>query len=124
MTPDQYCQAKAAQSGSSFYYSFLFLPPEKRRAITAVYAFCREIDDIADEANDIGVARIKLAWWRTEIANVYEGNPQHPIGKALLPVVRGLDLSAEQFNEIIDGMEMDLTYHRYPDFKSLELYCY
>src|SRR4051812_39358067 len=116
MTPEEYCQEKAAKSGSSFYYSFLFLPPEKRRAITAVYAFCREVDDVADEVNDTSVARIKLAWWRTEIANVYAGNPQHPVGKALLPVVRALELPAEQFNEIIDGMEMDLTYHRYPDF--------
>jgi 15-cis-phytoene synthase len=124
MTPEAYCQEKAAKSGSSFYYSFLFLPPDKRRAITAVYAFCREVDDVADEVTDVGVARIKLAWWRTEIANVFAGNPQHPVGKALLPVVQDLDLAAEQFNEIIDGMEMDLTYHRYPDFNSLQLYCY
>jgi len=124
MTPEEYCQNKAAKSGSSFYYSFLFLPPEKRRAITAVYAFCREVDDIADEVTDIGVARIKLAWWRTEVANLFAGNPQHPVGKALLPVIQTLNLSATQFNEVIDGMEMDLTHHRYPDFKSLELYCY
>ncbi|MES2354348.1 MAG: presqualene diphosphate synthase HpnD [Pseudomonadota bacterium] len=124
MTPEEYCQNKAAKSGSSFYYSFLFLPPEKRRAITAVYAFCREVDDVADEVKDISVARIKLAWWRTEVANLFAGNPQHPVGKALLPVIQTLNLSATQFNEVIDGMEMDLTYHRYPDFKSLELYCY
>jgi len=124
MTPEAYCQEKAAKSGSSFYYSFLFLPPDKRRAITAVYAFCREVDDVADEVTDVGVARIKLAWWRTEIANVFAGNPQQPVGKAWLPVVQELHLTAEQFNEIIDGMEMDLTYHRYPDFKSLQLYCY
>jgi len=124
MTPEEYCQDKAAKSGSSFYYSFLFLPPEKRRAITAVYAFCREVDDIADEVSDIGIARVKLAWWRTEIANVFSGNPQHPVGKALLPVVQTLALSAQQFNEIIDGMEMDLTHHRYVDFESLRRYCY
>ena len=124
MTPDEYCQNKAAQSGSSFYYSFLFLPPERRQAITALYAFCREVDDIADEVQDVGVARTKLAWWRTEIANLFAGHPQHPVGKALLPAVQRFDLPAEQFNEIIDGMEMDLTYHRYPDFKSLQLYCY
>ena len=124
MTPDEYCQNKAARSGSSFYYSFLFLPAEKRRAIMALYAFCREVGDIADEVQDTSVARFKLAWWRTEIANVFAGNPQHPIGKALLPAVRQLDLNADRFNEIIDGMEMDLSYHRYPDFKTLELYCY
>ena len=124
MTPDEYCQNKAARSGSSFYYSFLFLPAEKRRAIMALYAFCREVGDIADEVQDTSVARFKLAWWRTEIANVFAGNPQHPVGKALLPAVRQLDLNADRFNEIIDGMEMDLSYHRYPDFKTLELYCY
>ena len=67
MTPDAYCQQKAARSGSSFYYSFLFLPPERRRAITALYAFCREVDDVVDEVSDPAVARTKLAWWRREI---------------------------------------------------------
>ena len=124
MTPDEYCQEKAAQSGSSFYYSFLFLQPEKRRAITALYAFCREVDDIVDEVQDPSIARVKLAWWRTEVANLFAGNPQHPVGRALLPVVTSLDLRAEQFNEIIDGMEMDLSHHRYADFKTLQLYCY
>jgi phytoene synthase len=124
MTPDEYCQDKAARSGSSFYYSFLFLPPEKRRAITALYAFCREVDDVADETQDSGLARIKLGWWRTEVANVFSGNPQHPVGKALRPVVERLGLPSEKFRDIIDGMEMDLTYHRYPDFQTLQLYCH
>ena len=60
MSPDEYCQQKAAASGSSFYYSFLFLPPERRRAITALYAFCREVDDTVDECSDESLARIKL----------------------------------------------------------------
>ena len=71
MTPDEYCQQKAAHSGSSFYYSFLFLPPERRRAITALYAFCREVDDVVDEVADPAVARTKLAWWRQEMAAVF-----------------------------------------------------
>ena len=124
MTPDEYCQQKAAASGSSFYYSFLFLPAERRRAITALYAFCREVDDIADEVTDIGVARTKLAWWRTEVANLFAGHPQHPVTKALAPFVKEFGLDAGRMNEIIDGMEMDLVYHRYPDFESLELYCH
>ncbi|MGB8337636.1 MAG: presqualene diphosphate synthase HpnD [Burkholderiales bacterium] len=124
MTPDEYCQQKAAGSGSSFYYSFLFLPPDKRRAITAFYAFCREVDDVVDEVTDIGVARTKLAWWRTEVANVYLENAQHPVGKALQDVVRHFAIPQEKLHEIIDGMEMDLTHHRYADFKSLQLYCY
>jgi phytoene synthase len=124
MTPDEYTQQKAAASGSSFYYSFLFLPPEKRRAITALYAFCREVDDIADEVQDVGVARTKLAWWRTEVANLFAGHPQHPVTKALAPFIAAHGIDAARMNEIIDGMEMDLVYHRYPDFESLELYCH
>ena len=124
MTPDEYCQQKAAASGSSFYYSFLFLPPEKRRAITALYAFCREVDDIADEVSDVGIARTKLAWWRTEVANLFAGHPQHPVTKALAPFVSMYGLDAARMNEIIDGMEMDLAYHRYPDFESLKVYCH
>ena len=124
MTPDEYCQEKAAASGSSFYYSFLFLPAERRRAITALYAFCREVDDIADEVKDIGVARTKLAWWRTEVANLFAGYPQHPVTQALAPFVQSYSLDAGRMNEIIDGMEMDLTHHRYPDFESLKLYCH
>jgi phytoene synthase len=124
MTPDDYCQQKAAQSGSSFYYSFLFLPPERRRAITALYAFCREVDDIADDVQDVGIARTKLAWWRTEIANLFDGHPQHPVTKALQPLVAPYGIDAARLNEIVDGMEMDLVYHRYPDFESLRLYCH
>ena len=124
MAPDQYCQDKAAKSGSSFYYSFLFLPPDRRRAITALYAFCREVDDVVDEGHDINVARMKLAWWRTEIANVFSGDAQHPVARALVPVTQQFHLPEARFNEIIDGMEMDLTQNRYADFSALETYCY
>ena len=124
MTPDQYCQQKAAQSGSSFYYSFLFLPPERRRAITALFAFCREVDDVVDECTDVSVARVKLAWWRNEVAAMYNGAPQHPVAQALVPVVRTFNLPQPRLQEIIDGMEMDLTQRRYADFAALELYCY
>ncbi|MEZ7911907.1 MAG: presqualene diphosphate synthase HpnD [Propionivibrio sp.] len=124
MTPDEYCQDKAAASGSSFYYSFLFLPPERRRAITALYAFCREIDDVVDECHDAQIAATKLAWWREELARVYAGNPQHPIGQALRPATERFNLPHELLSEIIDGMEMDLTQSRYLDFTALSLYCY
>jgi phytoene synthase len=122
--PDEYCQQKAAASGSSFYYSFLFLPPERRRAITALYAFCREVDDVVDEVSDTGVARTKLAWWRTELANLFAGHPQHPVTRALAPFVQPYGLDAGRMNEIIDGMEMDLVHHRYADFEDLKLYCH
>ena len=124
MTPDQYCQNKAARSGSSFYYSFRFLAPDRRRAITALYAFCREVDDIADEVADIDVARAKLGWWRAEIANLFGGHPQHPVTKALEPATKSFGVDQARLNEIIDGMEMDLTRHRYSDFDSLKLYCH
>ena len=124
MTPDDYCQQKAAQSGSSFYYSFLFLPPERRRAITALYAFCREVDDVADEARDVDIARAKLAWWRTEVANLFAGHPAHPVTRALAPFTTRFGIDGARLNEIIDGMEMDLTHHRYADFDSLRLYCH
>ena len=124
MKPDEYCREKAAGSGSSFYYSFLFLPPPRRRAITAFYAFCREVDDVVDEAKDIGVARAKLAWWRTEVANLFAGHPTHPVTRALEPFIAEFGLEAGLLGEIIDGMEMDLTRHRYADFASLALYCH
>jgi phytoene synthase len=124
MTPDQYCQNKTAQSGSSFYYSFKFLPHERHRAITALYAFCREVDDIVDECTNENVARTTLAWWRGQVADIYTGKPQHPVALALVPLVKQFNLPQEHLLEIIDGMEMDLNQHQYADFKSLQLYCY
>ena len=124
MTPDEYCQRKAAGSGSSFYYAFLFLPPERRRAITALYAFCREVDDAVDESTDAQLAHAKLAWWRQEIAGLFAGNPQHPVTRALQPALAPFGITAERLDEIIDGMEMDLTQTRYLDFVGLERYCY
>ncbi len=124
MDPHQYCQQKAAASGSSFYYSFLFLPQERRRAITALYAFCREVDDVVDECSDAAVARTKLAWWRNEVAAAFHGTPQHPVARALAEVAPRYNLSEARLNEIIDGMEMDLQHNRYPDFEALKLYCH
>jgi phytoene synthase len=124
MTPDDYCQQKTAQSGSSFYYSFLFLPPPRRRAITAFYAFCREVDDVVDECTDLDVARTKLAWWRTEVAALYEGKAKHPVALALAALLPEFNIEQARLYEIIDGMEMDLTQHRYADFSALQKYCY
>lgn len=124
MTPDQYCINKSAGSGSSFYFSFRFLPRARRHAITALYAFCREIDDVVDETTDVEVAHTVLNWWRAEIDRLYAGCPQHPVTCALQPAIKTFDLQQALFFEIIDGMEMDLTISRYVDFKSLQLYCY
>lgn len=124
MDPHEYCQQKAAASGSSFYYSFLFLPSERRRAITALYAFCREVDDVVDECSDPAVARAKLAWWRNEVAAAYRGTPQHPVARALSEIAPRFHLAEAQLNEIIRGMEMDLDEHRYSSFEALRLYCH
>lgn len=124
MTPQQYCQQKTAKSGSSFYYSFMFLPKQKRDAITALYAFCREVDDVVDECTDLQVAQTKLNWWRSEIDALYQNKPQHPVSKALVNPIKTYNLDAEHFREVIDGMEMDLKFNRYEDFKQLQLYCY
>ena len=124
MNPHDYCQDKAARSGSSFYYSFMFLPAERRQAITALYAFCREVDDVVDECHDLSLAQTKLEWWRQEVGRVYAGTPTHPVGHALKDVIKGFRLPQEQLLEIIDGMAMDLSQTRYLDFKGLQLYCY
>jgi len=124
MTPNEYCRQKAAQSGSSFYYSFLFLPPEKRSAIIALYAFCREVDDAVDESREPAVAAAKLAWWRSELAELFAGRPQHPVSRALADAVERFGITQAHLSEIIDGMEMDLCQSRYPDFAGLQCYCH
>jgi len=124
MTPEQYVQDKAAKSGSSFYYAFLFLPPPRRAAITAFYAFCREVDDVVDEVNDPGVAATKLAWWRSEVATAFRGEPAHPVTKALMPHVQTYDIRAEHLLAVIDGCQMDLEQSRYLDFAGLARYCH
>lgn len=124
MTPDQYCEDKAAKSGSSFYYSFRFLSEDRRRAITALYAFCREVDDVVDETREEQVARMTLNWWRGELAALYTGAPTHPVTRALQPHVQAMDLPQGLFGEIIDGMEMDLDQARYATFADLQRYCH
>lgn len=124
MTPEQYVQDKAVESGSSFYYAFLFLPPARRAAITAFYAFCREVDDVVDEIQDSGVAATKLAWWRKEAAAAFAGNPSHPAMRALMPHCAAYDIRLEHLNAVIDGCQMDLEQTRYLDFPSLERYCH
>jgi len=124
MTADEYCSQKAAASGSSFYYSFLFLPLPRRRAITALYAFCREIDDVVDEISDPAVASAKLAWWANEVGALYSGAPTHPVTRALQPHLVEYDLGQAQMLQVIEGMRMDLTQSRYLDFTALAQYCH
>jgi len=124
MTPKEYCKQKTKESHSSFLSAFIFLRKEKQDALTALYAFCREVDDIADECIDHEIASKKLNWWRDEIESLYKGEPQHPVTKALYPFINTYKLSKQHFIEIIDGMEMDVKYNRYESFEQLKLYCY
>jgi len=124
MDAEQYCQQQAANSGSSFYYSFMFLEPKQRQAITAVYAFCRAVDDAVDDCSDPIVAAAALNWWRSEIGRVFHGVPQHPIGLSLKHSLAHFDFSESHFNEIIDGMEMDIHPMRFQNFDELTIYCY
>lgn len=124
MKPDAYCQDRAARSGSSFYYSFRFMSPERRRAITALYAFCREVDDVVDECADPDLAHTKLQWWRQEVGAMFDGRPQHPITRELYPALSRYPLPQEYFLEVLDGMQMDVDYDAYPSFNELRLYCH
>lgn len=124
MTPEAYVQEKTARSGSSFYYAFLFLPPPRRAAITAFYAFCREVDDVVDEVRDPGVAASKLAWWRSEVGAAFAGKPNHPVTQALMPHAAGYGIRAEHLLAVIEGCEMDLTQSRYLDYAGLQRYCH
>jgi len=124
MTPQQYVQDKAARSGSSFYYAFLFLPPQRRAAITAFYAFCREVDDVVDEVSDPSLAATKLHWWRTEVGRAFGGEPSHPVMHALLPLAPQFGIEAAHLNAVIDGCQMDLEQTRYLDYPALQRYCH
>lgn len=124
MTPDQYCSQKIKKSHSNFAIAFLFLGKNKKKAMNALYAFCREVDDIIDDYDDSEIRKNKLDWWRDEVHRLFENKPQHHVTKALQPHIKKFDLNKEYFIEILDGMEMDLNYNRYENFKQLQLYCY
>jgi phytoene synthase len=124
MTPQDYVQQKAAASGSSFYYAFLFLPKPKRAAITAFYAFCREVDDVVDDMVDAGVASTKLAWWQAEVAKAFAGEPTHPVMKALMPLAADYQIEQRHLQAVIEGCQMDLQQTRYLDYPGLQRYCH
>lgn len=124
MTPEDYVQQKAANSGSSFYYAFLFLPAERRAAITAFYAFCREVDDVVDEISDPSVAQSTLGWWQKEVVQSFADTPSHPVMKALMPHTQAYGIEAHHLLAVIEGCQMDLTQTRYLDYAGLQRYCH
>ena len=124
MTPQEYVQQKAANSGSSFYYAFLFLPANRRAAITAFYAFCREVDDVVDEISDPSVAQSTLAWWQNEVLQSFAGSPTHPVMKALMPHTHAYGIEANHLLSVIEGCQMDLSQTRYLDYPGLKRYCH
>ena len=124
MTPQQYVQDKAAKSGSSFYYAFLFLPSPRRAAITAFYAFCREVDDVVDEVSDPTLAASKLHWWRREVAQAYAGLPSHPVTQALMPLAADYGITAAHLQAVIEGCQTDLEQTRFLDYPALHRYCH
>ncbi|MFO0123911.1 MAG: presqualene diphosphate synthase HpnD, partial [Inhella sp.] len=124
MTPNQYAEAKAAESGSSFTYAFKFLEPAQREAITAFYAVCREVDDVVDEVSDPGVAATKLAWWRREVGSAFADQASHPALQALMPHAERFGIEARHLLAVIEGCEMDLQQSRYLDYPGLQRYCH
>jgi 15-cis-phytoene synthase len=108
---------------TSFYYSFLVLPPDQRRAIVAVWDFCRAVDDAVDEA-PAGQSVVEVQRWRTEVARCFEaGRPETPQGRALQPLVAAYDLPRSAFDALVEGVEMDLHGRRYRTFEELYEYC-
>ncbi len=123
-SPQAYVQQKTAAAGSSFYYAFLFLPPERRAAITAFYAFCREVDDVVDEVCEPGIAATKLAWWAHEIEQSYAGQPSHPVMQALMPLAGTFGITQQHLMAVVEGCHRDLHQTRYADIDGLQQYCH
>jgi len=119
-----YCTALTKKSGSNFYYSFLFLPRKRRAAMYTVYAFCKEVDNAVDEPPVGSNPQEELRRWRAELDAAYRGTPTFPVTISLAEHVRALSIPQAYFEELIKGVEMDLTASRYASFQDLSLYCY
>lgn len=126
-------RALTKASRSNFYYAFLFLPKPKREALYAVYAFCRVTDDLVDETQPVaagadlaatGTGLERLKCWRAEVESCFRGEATHPVARALAEVIRDFRIPHPYFEELLNGVEMDLTKSRYTTFAELQQYCY
>ena len=124
MSPEEYCRKKTLKSGTSFYYSFLFLDKDQKVAISALYSICRILDDIADNSKNIDISLSKLDWWKFEIDQTFKYKASHPATKCLQNFLKIFKFNPEYFFYLIEGMEMDLQNLRYNTFKQLEDYCF
>ncbi|MEO5362561.1 MAG: presqualene diphosphate synthase HpnD [Magnetococcus sp. DMHC-8] len=124
MTPAQYCRRKTLESHSSFFLPFFFLPPPRRAAMYAVYAFCREVDDIVDSGLPVAEAAARLAAWQQALQQGFAGRPTHPITMELARHQQLFALPTQPFHDILAGMAMDLQQNRYQTQDDLALYCY
>jgi presqualene diphosphate synthase len=117
-------EAIVRSAGTSFYHGMRVLPPDRRHAMYAIYAFCRIVDDIADEAGTIEAKRLGLASWRDKIAALYQGRTEGPVTRVLAAAVSRFRLRVEDFIAVIDGMQTDAeTVVVAPDMAALDLYC-
>ena len=121
MSPTEFCRNKVIRSKSNFTVAFALLNNEKREAMEALYAYCREIDDIADSGLETGIARKKLDWWEDEISNALEA-PTHPITTALRKPIKKCSLPITDLLKIIDGVRQDLNHKPFTNFIELESY--
>jgi phytoene synthase len=120
----RYCQELAKREAKNFYFGFVLLPPAKRQAIYAGYAFARRCDDIVDSDLDPDEKSRQLAEYRSRLEQCLHGHPSDPIFLALQDTIRRYRIPPEYFWQLIDGVEMDLTVRRYPTFADLRRYCY
>lgn len=121
----RHCRKLVTASQSNFYYAFLFLPPERRAALDAVYAFCRLVDDVVDEEASVDTKLAGLEEWRRELTAVYgDGQTQHPVSEGLRTALRSFPIRQEDMAAIIDGCAMDVSQDRYATWEELRTYCY
>ena len=115
----QESQTITQKSASNLALAFVMLPKARRDAMSVLYAFCREVDDVVDEMRDPSVAAARLAWWRQEVKAAFDGQPTHPATKALAPLASRYGITPVHLQSVIDGCQMDLEQSRYLDFAGL-----